>query len=136
MGLHDQLASVPLLSGVPDKVRRRLSEIGKRLQYAPEDVVVREGEGGIAFYIILSGSVRVEQGGTPIATLGAGEFFGELALIEEHARTATVVAAEPTELLGFTRWEFIALLDENPQVAVPMMHVLIRRLHKREHHPS
>jgi CRP-like cAMP-binding protein len=132
--LKEQLASVPLMAGVPDKVRRRLAEIGKRRRYAPEEVVVREGESGIAFYIILSGAVRVEQGGQAIGQLSAGEFFGELALIEEHARTATIVATEETECLGWTRWEFTALLNEHPEVAVPIMHALIRRLHRREHH--
>ena len=136
MELHQQLASVPLLAGIPDKVRRRLADIGKRLRYTPEDAIVREGEGAIAFYIILSGSARVEQGGSPVAVLGPGDFFGELAIIEEHARTASVIAAEETEVIGFTSWEFRALLDENPQIAVPLMHELIRRLHKREHHPA
>ncbi|HVM25426.1 MAG TPA: cyclic nucleotide-binding domain-containing protein [Candidatus Limnocylindrales bacterium] len=134
MELKEQLASVPLLAGVPDKVRRRLAEIGKRRRYAPGEVIVREGESGIAFYIVLTGSARVEQGGQAIGQLAAGDFFGELALIEEHERTATVVADEETECLGWTRWEFTALLNEHPEVAVPIMHVLIKRLHRREHH--
>ncbi len=134
MELKEQLAQVPLLAGLPDKVRRRLAEIGKRRRYGRDETIVREGESGIAFYIVLSGSCRVEQRGERIGQLGAGDFFGELALIEDHARTATVIANEETECLGFTRWEFTALLDEHPQVAVPMMHVLIRRLHRREHH--
>ena len=136
MELQQQLASVPLLAGIPDKVRRRLADIGKRLRFAPGDTIVREGEGAIAFYIMLRGAARVEQGGTHIGSLTAGDFFGELALIEEHARTATIIATEETEVLGFTSWEFRALLDENPQIAVPMMHVLIRRIHRREHHPA
>lgn len=134
MELADQLASVPLLANIPDKVRRRLAAIGKRRRYGADDVIVREGESGIAFYIILSGSARVEQHGETIGRLTAGDFFGELALIEEEPRTATVVAAEDTECLGWTRWEFTALLDEHPEIAVPIMHVLIRRLHRREHH--
>lgn len=136
MELQEQLAQVPLLADIPAKVRRRLAEIGKRRRYAPEETVIREGESGIAFYIILNGKVRVEQRGAPIGELGAGDFFGELGLIEEHARSATIVAMEDTECLGFTRWEFTALLDEHPEVAVPIMHVLIRRLHRQEHHAS
>jgi CRP/FNR family cyclic AMP-dependent transcriptional regulator len=132
--LHEQLAQVPLMEGLPDRVRRRLADIGKRRRYGPDETIVREGESGIAFYVILSGSARVEQHGEKIGELAAGDFFGELALIEEHPRSATVIANEQTECLGFTRWEFTALLDEHPQVAIPIMHVLIRRLHQREHH--
>lgn len=136
MDLHQQLATVPLLAGVPEKARRRLADIGKVLEFAPGQSIVREGEGAIAFYIVLSGRARVEQGGSVIGEVRAGDFFGELALIEEHARTATIVAEEPTTVIGFTSWEFHALLDEHPQVAVPMMHELIRRMHRREHHPA
>ena len=134
MELHEQLASVPLLAGLPDRVRRRLAEIGKRRRYAAGDPIVQEGESGIAFYIVLNGSARVEQRGQAIGRVGAGEFFGELALIEDEPRTASVIADEETETLGFTRWEFTALLEEHPQVAVPMMNALIKRLHRRERH--
>jgi CRP/FNR family transcriptional regulator, cyclic AMP receptor protein len=132
--LKEQLAQIPLMAGLPDKVRRRLAEIGKRRRYPAGGTIIAEGESGIAFYVILSGSARVEQRGEKIGQLEMGDFFGELALIEEHPRSATVVALEDTECLGFTRWEFTALLDEHPEVAVPMMHVLIRRLHRREQH--
>jgi CRP/FNR family transcriptional regulator, cyclic AMP receptor protein len=134
--LKEQLAQIPLLAGLPDKVRRRLAEIGKRRRYAPGQTIIAEGESGVAFYVVLSGSARVEQRGETIGQLATGDFFGELALIEEHPRSATIVAIDETECLGFTRWEFTALLDEHPEVAVPIMHVLIRRLHRREHHPS
>ena len=134
MELHQQLASVPLTAGLPDRVRRRLAEIGKRRRYAAGDPIVQEGESGIAFYIVLRGSARVEQRGQAIGRVEAGEFFGELALIEDEPRTASVIAEEDTETLGFTRWEFTALLDEHPQIAVPMMNTLIKRLHRRERH--
>lgn len=134
MELKQQLAQVPLLADLPDKVRKRLAEIGKRRRYPAGETIIREGESGVAFYIVLSGAARVEQRGETIGQVAAGDFFGELALIEEHPRSATIVAVEDTECLGFTRWEFTALLDEHPEVAVPMLHVLIRRLHRREHH--
>ena len=134
MELAEQLGQVPLLAGLPDRVLRRLAEIGKRRRYAPGETVISEGESGVAFYVVLSGKVRVEQRGEAIGELGPGDFFGELALIEEHPRSATIVAVDETECLGFTRWEFTALLDEHPQIAVPMMHELIRRIHRREHH--
>lgn len=134
MDLDQQLASVPLLAGLEDKVRRRLAEIGKRRTYQADEVIVKEGTTGTALYIVLSGRARVERGGAAIAQLGSGDFFGELALIEEHPRTATVVASEETDCLLFPAWEFTALLEEHPEVAVPIMRELILRTHRREHH--
>jgi CRP-like cAMP-binding protein len=132
--LHQQLASVPLLAGLQDRVRRRLADIGKRRTYGPGDAIVKEGSTGTALYIVLSGRARVERGSETIGQVKAGDFFGELALIEEHPRSASVVAEEETECLLFPAWEFTALLEEHPEIAVPIMRTLIGRLHRREHH--
>jgi CRP-like cAMP-binding protein len=132
--LAKQLASVPLLADLDDRVRRRLAEVGKRRTYDADDPIVKEGSTGTALYIILSGRARVERGGETIGELGAGEFFGELALIEEHPRSATVTAVTETDCLLFPAWEFTALLKEHPEIAVPIMRALIGRLHRREHH--
>ncbi len=134
MELAQQLASVSLLAGIEPAVRRRLAEVGKRRSYAPDEVIVREGTTGTALYILLAGKARVERDGATIGALGAGDFFGELALIEEHPRSATVVATEPSDCLLFPAWEFTALLEEHPEIAVPIMRELIVRLHRREHH--
>jgi CRP-like cAMP-binding protein len=132
--LDQQLASVPLLAGLEPKVRQRLAKIGKRRTYQAEEIVVREGTTGTALYIVLSGKARVEREEKTIAELGTGDFFGELALIEEHPRTATVVASEQTECLLFVAWEFTSLLEEHPEIAIPIMRELITRIHRREHH--
>lgn len=137
MELEQQLASVPLLAGLEPRTRRRLAQIGKRRTYQPGEQIVREGTTGTALYIVLSGRVQVEradEAGQPLGELKAGDFFGELALIEEHPRTASVVAADETECLLFPAWEFSALLDEHPEIAVPIMRALIARIHRREHH--
>ncbi len=134
MELEQQLASVPLLAGLENRVRRRLADIGKRRTYAAEETIVREGSTGTALYIVLKGLGRVERGGETIGQVAAGDFFGELALIEEHPRSATVIASEETDCLLFPAWEFTALLEEHPEIAVPIMRALIQRLHRREHH--
>lgn len=132
--LQQQLASVPLLAGLDDRVRRRLADTGKRRTYSTDETIVSEGSTGSAFYIVLSGRARVERGGEVVGQVGSGDFFGELALIEEHARTASVIAAEETDCLLFPAWEFTALLEEHPGLAVQIMKVLIARQHRREHH--
>jgi CRP/FNR family transcriptional regulator, cyclic AMP receptor protein len=132
--LEQQLASVPLTAGLENRVRRRLAQIGKRRTYGPGEAIVREGSTGTAIYIVLSGRARVERSGEVLGSLRAGDFFGELALIEEHPRSASVVADDETECLLFPAWEFSALLDEHPEIAVPIMRALIGRLHRREQH--
>jgi CRP/FNR family transcriptional regulator, cyclic AMP receptor protein len=132
--LEQQLASVPLLAGLEPKVRHRLAEIGKRRTYSADEAIVREGTTGTALYILLTGRARVEQDGNPLGELTAGDFFGELALIEEHPRSATVIAVTDTDCLLFPAWEFTALLEEHPEVAIPILRVLIQRLHRSEHH--
>ena len=134
MELEQQLASVPLLAGLNARIRRRLAETGKRRTYAADEEIVREGSTGTALYIVLSGTARVVRGGDAIGEVGVGDFFGELALIEEHPRSASVIAATETECLLFPAWEFTALLEEHPEIAVPIMRALIDRLHRREHH--
>jgi CRP-like cAMP-binding protein len=134
MDLDQQLASVPLLADLDDRVRRRLAEVGKQRTYAAEATIVEEGSTGTALYVVLSGRARVERGGEVIGQLGMGDFFGELALIEEHPRSASVIATEETDCLLFPAWEFTALLKEHPEIAVPIMRVLIARLHRRERH--
>jgi CRP-like cAMP-binding protein len=69
-----------------------------------------------------------------VANLVPGDFFGELALIEEHPRSATVVADTDTDCILFVAWEFTALLKEYPEMAIPLMNALIARLHRREQH--
>jgi CRP/FNR family transcriptional regulator, cyclic AMP receptor protein len=132
--LEQQLASVPLLAGLDARIRRRLAETGKRRTYGADEEIVREGSTGTALYIVLSGTARIERGGEALGEVRAGDFFGELALIEEHPRSATVVAASEVECLLFPAWEFSALLGEHPEIAVPIMRALIARLHRREHH--
>jgi CRP-like cAMP-binding protein len=136
MELETQLASVTLLAGLDERVRRRLAQIGKRRTYAAGETIVKEGSTGTALYVVLSGRVRIERAGTQIGELGAGDFFGELALIEEEPRSASVIAVDETECLLFPAWEFRALLDEQPQIAVAIMRALIERIHRQERHGS
>lgn len=136
MELTQTLASVPLLSSLDAKTLKRLAQDAKRRTYEPGDVIIREEAPASALYIILSGRVRVDKNpaveGEPLAHLTAGDFFGELALIEDNPRSATITAVDQTECALFVSWEFTALLKEHPQIAVPIMYALIERLHRHE----
>jgi CRP-like cAMP-binding protein len=130
-------ASIPLLAALTPRAREQVLRNAREQQYAPGEVVVREGAPATHLYLIVSGSALVEQGtqGT-VGRMGPGEFFGELALIEEHGRTATVKAETELRTIVVSAWEFRASLEEHPEMAVPMLHAIIGRLHRREHHPG
>lgn len=138
MELSQTLASVPLLSSLDAKTIKRLAQDAKVRTYEPGEVIIREEAPASALYIILSGRVRVDKNpavdGEPLAHLTDGDFFGELALIEEHGRTATVVAETELTCLLISAWEFHASLEEHPEMAVPMLKAIIARLHRQEHH--
>lgn len=136
MDVEQSLAAAPLLADLDERIIKRLAEQGVRRVYAPGTWIVRQDDPASALYVILRGHVRAEKDAeldpTP-SELYPGDFFGELALIEDHPRTASVLAVEETECILFVSWEFTALLKEHPQMAVPIMNALIKRLHRREH---
>jgi CRP-like cAMP-binding protein len=127
-------ASIPLLAVLDRRALEQVLRTAREQRYAPGDVVVAEGDPATRLFVIVEGTASVEQGGQTVGTLGAGEFFGELALIEEHGRTATIRAETDLTCLVITAWEFRASLEEHPQMAIPMLNTIISRLHRREHH--
>ena len=85
-------------------------------------------------FLIIAGHARIERADAGIVgRFGPGDFFGELALIEEHARTATVIAEDELTCCLIPAWEFRALLDEHPAMAISMLHKVIARLHGLDH---
>jgi CRP-like cAMP-binding protein len=137
--LEEVLSRVPLLRSLDTTTLRGLAATGKLRRYRAGETIVKEDDPGIALYIIVGGRVQVARGsGNPqaLGELRAGDFFGELAIIEEHARTATVTAVEDTECLLLKSWEFRSLLKEHPSIAIPIMDALIARLHRAEHRPA
>lgn len=137
MDIEAMLAEVPLLSELDAKTRRRLAEQGKRRSYHADEYIIRQGDPASALYIMLTGRVRVEQetqGKVEFLTdLVPYSFFGEVALIEDTPRTASVMAVEDTDCLLIPSWEFTALVKEYPDVSDVVLRELIRRLHRREH---
>jgi CRP/FNR family transcriptional regulator, cyclic AMP receptor protein len=130
-------ATIPLLAPLSAKDRATVLKYAKQRTYAPGEVVVQEGDPALHLYIVASGHARVERAGQgPVGRMQPGDFFGELALIEEHGRTATVVADDELTCYLVPMWEFRSLLDEHPRMAVPMLHAMIARLHGRERHGS
>jgi CRP-like cAMP-binding protein len=127
-------ARIPILAVLSPRDRSKVLANARRRTWAPGETLVQEGGDALNLFLIESGRVRVEQGGAVVGGLEAGDFFGELGLLERHPRTATVVAETGTTCILLPAWEFRALLDEHPEMAVPMVHALIARLHRVSPH--
>ena len=124
---------VPLFDGLSDKELTAVAGAAKERRFDTGDTVVGEGEGGVGFFVIADGSARVETHGERRATLGPGDSFGEVALLDESGRrTATVIAESPLGVLGLTAWQFTPLLEQYPSIAIKLAKVLARRLREAE----
>jgi CRP/FNR family transcriptional regulator len=125
---------IPLLAVLSQKDRAQVLRNATKRTYAAGDVVVQEGDHSLNLYIVAAGHARVEREGRgQVGRMGPGDFFGELGLIEEHERTATVVAEDDLTCILLPAWEFRSLLKEHPVMAVPMLHALIARIHGIDH---
>ncbi|MEP6757723.1 MAG: MFS transporter [Actinomycetota bacterium] len=111
-----------------ERVARNLIPV----EVAAGDVVIAEGDQGDRFYLIADGSLEVSRGGTPLAKLGRGDFVGEIALLRNVARTATVIAAEPSSLRALDRSHFLAAVTGSPAGAVALAQEMDRRLSEHD----
>jgi CRP-like cAMP-binding protein len=124
------LAKVPLFAGCTDDDVRDIAAIAHLLSFEDGAVIVPEGEEGQGFYLIMSGDAEVVRGGKRINRLSAGDFFGEIALIEGTPRTASVVAAGSVVCLGILRADFRPLLIRQPRIALRIIEEEGRRYEK------
>jgi CRP-like cAMP-binding protein len=110
------LAKVPLLAGLGPKDLEEVGRLADEVDVGAGKELAKEGAVGEEFFVILDGTVAVSKGGQPIRELGAGAFFGELALLGNVPRTATVTATTPTRLLVLGHREFSSLLSSQPAI--------------------
>ena len=113
----EELAAVPLFSACNKTELRRVARLGTEISVSDGTVLAEQGKAGFEFCLIEDGKVRCLVDGKQVATLGAGDFFGEMALIDRGPRVATVVAEGPVQLLVFDAREFGTLLDAAPAIA-------------------
>ena len=132
MAHEEELAKVWIFSKLD---RSDLERIGKGVvarSYKKGQQIVGEGEQAVAFYVIVKGRVEVTKGGEVLNTIGTGGSFGEMALLDGFPRVASVKAAEDTECLVMTRWDFTAELRLNPAIALAMLPVMSMRIRELE----
>jgi CRP/FNR family cyclic AMP-dependent transcriptional regulator len=129
------LRKVPLFAELGDRELGRLAQHFKERTFPEGSAVTTEGGPGTGFFIIADGNATVSVGGEERATLGPGDFFGEIALVDEGIRSATIIAATDLRCYGLTAWEFRPFVEEHPQVAWPLLKTLARRLREAQAQP-
>lgn len=128
---RDPVASLRRAQFFADMDRRQAEQIVRLLKprtFAKGDTIIMEGSGGAAFFIIDSGEATVSKKGVTVATLGPGDYFGEIALIDGGPRSATVTAATDMVCHGLTFWEFRPLVEANGAIAWKLLQALAKRL--------
>lgn len=126
------LASVPLFAACSKKELGLVSRRAEHLSIDPGRVLTKEGAPGHEFFVILEGSATVHKGGKKVATLGSGDYFGELALLDRSPRNATVTATTALEVVVLGQREFSGLLDEVPGLAHKLLAGMARRLREAD----
>ena len=124
----DALTKVPMFRELNKKTLERLERIARQRTFNTGDVIVKEGDEGVGFFLISSGKVTVTKEGKELTTLGVNEFFGEMALLDNYRRSATVTATEPTKCLAMLRSDFVAELRANADLGVEMLTLMSRRV--------
>jgi CRP-like cAMP-binding protein len=117
-----------LFTGLDEAALTRVAEHMREIAFSDGHYIVREGQAGTGFYVVMSGCVRVVRRGAKLAVRGPGEFFGELSILEHAPRAANVVADGPTVCLGLASWELAQFMDQYPDVAAILREEAQRRL--------
>jgi CRP/FNR family transcriptional regulator len=113
----DTLKKVPLFATLDNKELEQISSTMRERRFKAGDTVTQEGAGGVGFFIVQEGEAEVDVGGETKGVVGPGDYFGEIALINESPRTATLTARTDMVCYGMTPWEFRPLVESNSEIA-------------------
>ena len=130
------LKRAPLFQDLSRKELVELARVTEDMEVPPGNVLCKEGETGQEFFVIVEGETDVTSKGTSVASRGGGDFVGEIALLEDTKRTATVTAKTALRVFVLTRQDFRRLVDENPSVERKVMHALARRVVELSRDPT
>jgi CRP-like cAMP-binding protein len=124
----EALRRAPLFQGLSKKDLTDLARVTEDMELPEGSVLCKEGDTGQEFFVILEGDIEVTSQGKPVAIRGGGDFVGEIALLEDTKRTATVTAKTPLRVFVLTRPDFRRLVDQNREVERKVMQALARRI--------
>lgn len=119
--LHDSIRSVPLFRELSDRELREVTQVAKQVDHPAGATIATQGEPGMAFHLILEGTADVSVDGLRRGTLGPGDYFGEISLLDGGPRSATVTTATPMRSLAIVSWDFRPLLDRFPNITKKLL---------------
>src|SRR6185295_2046555 len=122
------LAGCPLFKCIDATGLAGLAELATSVDFPTGHVIARQGEIGTGFFVVIAGMVRVVRDGEVVARLGAGEFFGELSVLDRMPRNASVIAEVPTNCLALASWDFEKVLMDQPALTLTILRGVAKRL--------
>jgi CRP/FNR family cyclic AMP-dependent transcriptional regulator len=124
----EMFESIPLFKSLSKEELKEMANSSKETSFSSGAYIVKEGDAGLGFYLIVEGQALVKRNGKLLSKLGKGNFFGEMSLFDDQPRSADVIAAEPTKCRVLLRWNFWSLISRNPQIARALLKEMARRL--------
>jgi CRP/FNR family cyclic AMP-dependent transcriptional regulator len=124
----DLIKRVPLFAAASKQELAEIASIADEIDLPEGKVLIREGDTGREFFVLVDGTAEVARGGKKVATIGPGDFFGEIALISKSPRNATITTTSPVRALVITDRAFRQLLDHAPQIQIGVLTALAERL--------
>ena len=124
----DLLRRVEIFSGMSTRALGLIADRAQDIEVPAGQFIVRQGQVGTGFYLLVSGRTRVVRGSQEVARLGPGDFFGELSVLDQAPRIAHVIADEPTVCLALASWDFTKILEGNPKITLSILREVARRL--------
>ena len=128
----ESLRDVPLFADLASRDLKQLADSMKEHAFPAGAEIVAQGKGGVGFFVILEGSARVTRGGEELGTLSAGDYFGEMALIDGEDRAASVHADSDLRCASLTTWNFRPFVKAHPDVAWALMTALVKRVRQAQ----
>ncbi len=124
----DMLKKVPLFSGLDEKELKEVASSMRERKFRAGDTVTQEGAGGVGFFVVESGEADVNVAGEAKGSVGPGDYFGEIALINESPRTATLTARTDMVCYGMTPWDFRPLVESNSAIAWKLLTAMAEKM--------
>jgi CRP/FNR family transcriptional regulator, cyclic AMP receptor protein len=125
-GPVDLLKRVPIFGGLEDRELQRIAASMKQRTFSAGDTVTTEGQGGVGFFVIEDGEAKVTIHGDERRRLGPGDYFGEVALLTDRPRTATITAESDLRCYGMTSWDFKPLVETHGSIAWKLLQAMAK----------
>jgi len=126
--LAKMIGKASLFSGLSQKQLSKISKSGMERKFEAGTTIIKEGETGVGFYLIIDGKAEVRKKKKVLSTLSSGDVFGEMSLIDNQPRSADVVALTPTTTFTLSSWAFAGVVTGDPEIALGMMKLIVGRL--------